>query len=733
MAERFGDFELLTLLSADAALESYLALPPGGGAQVVLRRMKRAHAQQPGARDAFLSDAHAAMRLQHPGVARVVAVGEVAHQPYLAQERVEGDSLDALVLRARGASPWPLPLPRALALFLPALEGLAAAHAQQPPLLHREVSPRNIYLGQSGRPVVTGFGLARTRRSAGLGITDAFLSPEQMHGRPLDAKSDVFTAALVLFELCCGRVPAQGPVGEIAARIGGFELDRAEAVHPGAAPLAEVLARALGRHEERYPDAGAFLAALRALDLPTEAPEAVALWAAGLPERPAPALPVPEAAPGTPVVSQRSVDVSAPGVSPTPPPPGPKKNRRLNVGARLAVGALALFAAARLALTFYGEAQTVEPRDDHPVPARFKTEILSVPSGVAVMVNGERTGRTPLVIDARRDHVYTLRFAGEEHTLEVVVQNSKRVEVDMEMGEVVRDDRYVPGSGPAARKDKQSKKDDPSPADQGGEQKPPAVFQATAPATFVLEKPHQVRVDDAPQLPLRAGVLQQLEPGYRSPTGVGRPAPADSYPPLRQGQKRSDVVRGLTAAQLNPSLTVPGVLRHLTLLLTRTRTGVELEAVEPGPANVRALPSWAFALAERQPVVSDSSPTLTLGGQALHASSSLVLVVERDNRFTVVGLGQRAWRVTVRPREKERAAAVVMKVTPELSQQPVQVDGAAVETRTVVLQPGESRAISGAGALWLAVPTTSGFQPGPIDVEVAAEAALDPPGTTPAR
>src|SRR5688572_18560091 len=106
MAERFGDFELLSLLSADAAFESYLAAPQGGGAPVVLRRMRQSLARQPGSRDAFLADAQAAMKLQHPGAARIVAMGEVGHQPYLAQERVAGDSLESLIARGRAAKEW---------------------------------------------------------------------------------------------------------------------------------------------------------------------------------------------------------------------------------------------------------------------------------------------------------------------------------------------------------------------------------------------------------------------------------------------------------------------------------------------------------------------------------------------------------------------------------------------------------------------------------------------------
>jgi Protein kinase domain len=742
MAERFGDFELLTLLSADAALESYLAQPSGGGAQVVLRRMRPSVAQQPGSRDSFLNDAQAAMRLQHASAARVVAVGEVGHQPYLAQERIDGDSLESIVLRARSVGQaWPLAPARALALFLPALEGLAAAHAQTPALLHREVSPRNVYVTPQGKAVMSGFGLARTRRTAGLGISDAFLSPEQMTGRPLDASSDVFTAALVLFELCCGRLPATGTVGEIAARIGALELDAPEAVHPGAAPVAEVLKKALARHDQRYAHAGEFLSALKALDIAPEAPEALAQWLATLPAKPLP----PPALPPRPVqVETQSGRLVA--VMPEAPPPAAakteKKPRLTGVG-KAGVGIVAGLLAAQLYFWIAGTgAQSVQGRRDHPVPEHFKTEVLSQPPGASVRVNEKRYGKTPTFFDAERDALYTVKFDNGESTIEVVVQNAKVVEVNTETGEVIRDDRYVPGPR-SEKKNKTQKRDEPAPdqapkTDQGSATPVESVkptFHATAPASFALLKQHQVRVDDAPQLPLRAGSLSEFSGGFRSPAAGGRQGGYwNQQSPTITGKTRAEQYRNF--ANANPGALSPetqGVVRHLSLVLTRLKAGLKLTAVNPGPVALPAQPSWAFALVERTPNVIDGSPTFSFSGQRQDSANASVVIVEADNRFNVDGLDDQAWRLTLRPRAPGSGPQVVLKLEPAAPSGAVLLDGATLETRTAVLESASSHVVTGAKALWLAVPTVSGFEAGTVDVTIGRDDGVGPPGTTPAR
>jgi serine/threonine protein kinase len=739
MAERFGDFELLTLLSADAALESYLAALPGGSAQVVLRRMRPSQAQQPGARDAFLNDAHAAMRLQHSSVARIVAVGEVGHRPYLAQERVDGQSLESILARARSMAGWPLPLPRALALFLPVLEGLAAAHAQTPALCHREVSPRNVYVTLGGRAVLSGFALARTRRSAGLGIADAFLSPEQMSGRPLDAASDVFTAGLVLFELVCGRLPATGAVGEIAARIGALELDAPEAAHAQSAPLAAVLKKALARHDDRYAHAGQFLEALKALNLPLEAAPELSKWLAELPEEPLPPpakLPV---EPPRPVAAQSAAAaapavaraVVVPPVEPSAPAPTPRFSTRTKVIAALAV-ATAAIVGIDLTIIFSAGSADVQRAAPNPIPEKFETELVTVPPGASVRIDEKRYGKTPVVVPADRDAVYTVHFENEENGFDLLVQNAKRIEVEMETGEVLSEDRWVAGPSRVKKDKKKNVAVDPATeakADEKTNEKTnektrphsgATVYEDTAPTRFVLNRTHQVRVDDVAALPLRSDTLQQVESGYRN-----GPTMAEEQPAPLTGKTRSEVVRSLNQSpwiQARNQGYFPGVLRHLSMVLTRMPNGVQLRPVEPqSQLLVPALPSWAFALSERAPGSSESSPTFRFGQNHLGGAggASLVVLVERDNRFTVKGLkGLGPWKLALKLKDPKRAAGVVLKVLPEAPEQAAVLDGTPLETQTAVLSPDGSYLLSGAREIWFAVPTVTGYQASEIDVSV---------------
>jgi hypothetical protein len=249
--------------------------------------------------------------------------------------------------------------------------------------------------------------------------------------------------------------------------------------------------------------------------------------------------------------------------------------------------------------------------------------------------------------------------------------------------------------------------------------KPAVLFTAVAPTRFTLQKPHQVRIDEVPQLPLKAGRLQQTEVGYRTP---GLRGTGGAMPPLHRstaGQKPLDAVRNFNASSPNGIL-LPGsagVFRHLTLLLTRTGARLQLRALNGGSLEVPAKPSWAFVLAERTEGVSDASPVFTFGGRPLQRTLTAVVVVERDNRFNVEGLENAGvWRLALRPLEGEHPASVVMKVTPVDETRPALFDGAPLEGRTVVLEPKSSHTLSGASAAWLAVPTLSGLEPGELEV-----------------
>ncbi|WP_051581129.1 Stk1 family PASTA domain-containing Ser/Thr kinase [Pseudonocardia acaciae] len=180
---------------------------------VAIKVMDAQLASDPSFRGRFEREARAIARIDHPGVIGVYDQGEHGEPPeplvFLVMELVTGGTLrDVLV--ERGA----LDVPSALAVLEPVLGALAAAHSQG--LTHRDVKPENVLISDSGAVKVADFGLvtavAHSRASAAGVIlgTVAYLSPEQVTGSSVDARSDVYAAGVLLYELLTGRPPYGG-------------------------------------------------------------------------------------------------------------------------------------------------------------------------------------------------------------------------------------------------------------------------------------------------------------------------------------------------------------------------------------------------------------------------------------------------------------------------------------------------------------------------------------------
>jgi serine/threonine-protein kinase len=209
-----------------------------------------------------------ARRITHPNVCRVFDYGEDGELRFLTMELIEGRTLRALL--AAGA----LGPREALGALGQIADGLAAVHARG--IIHRDLKPENVIVRSTGQAVVADFGLARAPLADQLGANDmagtpAYMSPEQLRGEPLDARSDIFTLGLLAFEMLTGRSPFEGGSSVTKSRAilrappeslvvpalpGGFvrELDR-------------VLARALAKAPaDRFASASEFAAALRAAE-----------------------------------------------------------------------------------------------------------------------------------------------------------------------------------------------------------------------------------------------------------------------------------------------------------------------------------------------------------------------------------------------------------------------------------------------------------------------------------
>lgn len=157
----------------------------------------------------FRREARAVAQLSHPNIVSVIDRGERDGRQFIVFEHVDGDDLKELVQRV-----GPLPERRALGIALQVAHALAFAHRQG--LVHRDVKPQNIILSRSGEVKVTDFGIARdldvkgaTQTGAVLGTSD-YIAPEQARGDAVDARTDVYSLGVVLYELLTGEVPFRG-------------------------------------------------------------------------------------------------------------------------------------------------------------------------------------------------------------------------------------------------------------------------------------------------------------------------------------------------------------------------------------------------------------------------------------------------------------------------------------------------------------------------------------------
>jgi len=268
----------------------------------------------------FVREAKSAARLTDPHVVAVYDQGEDDDLVYLVMEYVPGRTVRD-VIRERGR----LSAEQALTILDPVLQALDAAHRAG--FVHRDVKPENVLLTDDGRVKVADFGLARaisaatnTAATQGLLIgTVAYLSPEQVERGIADARSDVYGAGILLYEMVTGSVPFAGETPlAVAYQHVNAEVPRPSSVRSGIPSGIDALVeRATERDAaDRYPDAASFLEAVRAARRGLPAPRPF-----GVVEDQSPTLVVP--LPGSAMAVTGPVRALAPPVARRP-----KKRRR---------------------------------------------------------------------------------------------------------------------------------------------------------------------------------------------------------------------------------------------------------------------------------------------------------------------------------------------------------------------------------------------------------------------
>jgi serine/threonine-protein kinase len=260
---RLGNFRLERELGRGGMGIVYLAEETNLGRWVALKVIAPDLAGDPEFRARFEREARIAAGLDHPNVVPLFAAGEIEGQFYLSMRYVEGTDLKAL-LRERGR----LDYPEAASIVGQVGSALDAAHARG--LVHRDVKPGNILLGSGGdggfHAYLTDFGITKDASDQTVGLTQTgqwvgtvdYISPEQVSGRPIDARSDVYSLGCVLYQSLTGHAPYQGPdVHKVYAHMS----EPPPALDGPAAPLGPafdpVIQRAMAKDpDERYPSAG---------------------------------------------------------------------------------------------------------------------------------------------------------------------------------------------------------------------------------------------------------------------------------------------------------------------------------------------------------------------------------------------------------------------------------------------------------------------------------------------
>jgi hypothetical protein len=213
---RLGPYEILGQIGAGGMGEVYRAKDPRLGRDVAIKVLPASFSQDADRLRRFEQEAKAAGLLNHPNITIVYDIGSAEGAPYVVQELLEGETLRSELASGRFA-------PRkAIDYGIQIAHGLAAAHDKG--IVHRDLKPENVFVTKDGRVKILDFGLAKlTQTETGSGPqtnvatatagtepgvvmgTLGYMSPEQIKGRPADARSDIFAFGAILYEMLAGR------------------------------------------------------------------------------------------------------------------------------------------------------------------------------------------------------------------------------------------------------------------------------------------------------------------------------------------------------------------------------------------------------------------------------------------------------------------------------------------------------------------------------------------------
>ncbi len=253
---RIGPYEIVSLIGAGGMGEVYEARDPRLSRRVALKVLPAAQTADERSRERLMQEARAAAQLDHPHICTVYEVGEQDGHAFIAMQLVEGETLDHRIRRAPMSTPTLVGIARQVA------EALAAAHSRG--IVHRDVKPQNVMVSSGDYVRVLDFGLAKDLSPAQdhqetvrqltmtgqISGTVPYMSPEQLRGEPVDARSDIFSFGTMLFEMAVRAHPfASGNAADTTSAI--LTRDPVSADFPGPPELRRIVRKCLEKDRDR--------------------------------------------------------------------------------------------------------------------------------------------------------------------------------------------------------------------------------------------------------------------------------------------------------------------------------------------------------------------------------------------------------------------------------------------------------------------------------------------------
>ena len=246
---RIGNFEILRQIGSGGMGSVYLGRDPELDRQVAIKVIREeVHDQE--VLDRFFREARAAAALRHPNIITIYASGQQDHQPYMAMEFVDGESLADIIKQRRNVA-----LSDKISYLEQICAGLHFAHHAG--IVHRDVKPANVMVDRQGVVRILDFGIARiegsamTQDGAMIGSLN-YMSPEQMLGRPVDLRSDIFSVGAVAYELLCYQQAFKGGLNDgLLHRLPHEDPPALAALYPGLPPRSNGWSRARWRRRRR--------------------------------------------------------------------------------------------------------------------------------------------------------------------------------------------------------------------------------------------------------------------------------------------------------------------------------------------------------------------------------------------------------------------------------------------------------------------------------------------------